>query len=121
MKQRAHLPRRHEHIITLVVRDQEAEAVLVTNHPALYQIELIGQGIAIASVADQLAVTDHGIDTPPQRLDTILIPYIQQCFKIGTVNGMVCLGNNFKNQLATGDGLIIERRLAPGVWITALR
>jgi len=115
MKQGTHLSGRKEYIILLVVRDQEAEAVLVTNHPTLHQVKLISQGITITPIADQLTVPDHGIHTPPQCLDTLFIVNVQVCLQIGAVNGMLCLGNYFKNQLAAGNGLLIARCFAPGV------
>ena len=92
----------------------------MTDHPALHQIELIGQGIAIAPVADQLTIPDHGIDAPSQCFYVVFPMYTQQCLKIGTINGMISLCNNFKNQLATGDWLLIARRLASGLRVTAV-
>ena len=77
VKQGAHLACRHKYVVAFIVRHQEAEAILMSDHPSLYQVKLVGQRITIAPVAHQLAIPQHGVQTAPQRLHTRLVVDIE--------------------------------------------
>ena len=109
----AHLARGEVDILAAIVGYQETEAVRVTDHPALHQVELVGQGVTAAPVAHQLTVTHHGLQTASQRLLASVVVDVQYPGHRIPVDRRTGLGDDLKDQFTAGDRLFVARRLAP--------
>jgi len=121
MEQGMHLPRRQVDIVPALVRDQEAEAVLMADDTPGNQVELVRQGVAVAAVAHQLAVTHHGIEAPAQGLDALLVADAQQLLHILAPHRPVGLGDDIQDVFAAGDRLFVAFRFAARMGIAHAR
>jgi hypothetical protein len=116
-----HLPRGQVDVVPAFVRNQETETVLVTDNAPGNQVELVRQGIAASAVADQLAIPDHGIETPAQGLGALLVPDNQQFLQVLAAYRPVGLGNDIKDVLATGDRLFVALGFTARMGVARMR
>ena len=64
----AHLFPRQVQVLAAPVRPKKTVTVRVTDYPSGHQVHLLKRAVACAAVADDLAITQHGLESLVQRL-----------------------------------------------------
>ncbi len=121
MEQRAHLTRREIHILAAFVGNQKTESVRMTGYAPGHQIHLLRRTVALAPVAHQLAVADHGIEPAPQRLAVAFLLQRELGDERLVRERGAALGEILQNELAAGDGMFVAARFAFREGIVQLR
>ena len=110
--QTAHLARRQKHIVAPAVRHQKTKTVGMTDDATAHQVLMIDEHKAFATIADQLTVARHGVQTAAQGFELIFIMQIQRGGDLLKIQRLTAGGDMRKNELATRDRIFVLTRLA---------
>ena len=112
MHQALHLSVVQIQIRTTTFRTQKTEAILVANYITFDQIQTIRQGITLVASEYQLSITLHGAQTTTQGFQRLFIFQLEDFGQLFTRHGLFVALDEFQDQLAAGDGVIVFFGLA---------
>ena len=113
IKYQAHLRGAEEQVFTAVVRHQKAETVTMPLNPSGDQVQFVDWCVGTAPRVDHLTVTLHGAQTSAQSLDTFFVLQPELLLQLGARRRRAPILQQLKDQLATGNGVVILFCFAP--------
>jgi len=108
----AHLPRREEEVAALVVRNEEPEAVGMTDHAPPDQVGLVHRQVGTAPVAQHLTVPLHRAKPSAQGLEVLLAVDPDPCGDLLEGQRITRLGQAIQDQFPARDGVLVLLCLA---------